>query len=436
MMIVTSLSVGLITSQYSSGTRKALTDQSTTHMRAIVGDGRRLMDQQFALLKSLVEIEAFMAEDSGRTDFPYGRIPSYYDHKDYLARPITTDRRYANGSSTVSFAHSSYHVPTRSPGDQPSFSVALNTSIDRSASLDPVMRNSWNAGKQFISLYHGLETTGVFREFPGVAQANFASVLNYDPRNEDWYIEAKANIQGASSSEPAQSVFSELYFDPYVNENMITIARGYTTITSSVTATPSPVPIPARLLLLLSPVADLRHGTWGAVFAVQSSTSFSGAAGGDIVVAEVQRATSAIRYLDSRTLLLETEGGTIVADSASTATSGTANIVTYTSLRNPTISASTFSTLTAGAAAAGTSGTPYLLDATGYYFASQPMAAGGGSDYVLVSIVNKDTVLASLNSVLSDIDAVLQQYIVTIVRVTPPPQPVSLCVSVWVRCGD
>lgn len=74
IILVSSISVGVITSNHSSATRSALSDQSASNMLSIVGDGRRLLDLRFAQLTQFVQIVAGSVQDLTRSDFIYGLL--------------------------------------------------------------------------------------------------------------------------------------------------------------------------------------------------------------------------------------------------------------------------------------------------------------------------------------------------------------------------
>jgi hypothetical protein len=148
-----------------------------------------------------------------------------------------------------------------------------------------------------------------------------------------------------------------------------------------------------------------------------SGSNLFGAMGGDVTVRELQSVVGAIKYLTARSLLIEENTRTVVADSGGDYVAQTTPtpLRLYDDVRSPRITDQTWAALKAAVTESGSR--PGLVERDGYYFAVQYLTTGDGgvsaatSAYVLVSAVKVSDVLATSDSITSDIQAVIRQYI-------------------------
>jgi hypothetical protein len=244
---------------------KSLLSQGRQNIHSVVNNGAELLNIRIKRsVENFVNPIAIASEDTTRPDYPYNITTSYFGWPGYINQPNFNLKYH----SDISMTHSSYNVYNYSPFNISQANDALKYSIYSTASIDPIFVQVYNNSPIYISGYTGLSDQGFFREYPGISNPDVSKLIAYDPRQEDWYIDAIKT--------PGSYVFTLPYFDKYVNSWMMTISRS-----------------------IKNPV----------------SGEIIGVTGGDITISELTDAVKNIKYDNSITLLLDGTSGMVIARS-------------------------------------------------------------------------------------------------------------------------
>lgn len=355
--ITTLVTISLVTDGVIADIKNELISQSATDRNETIFYGAKLFDGKLRETpESFLNIICYMMENSFRQDHALGPIVSYYDWHEALAPPVVYDARY---NTYVSYSHSSYNVYNKSLDDVVAgLSAGTVERVQRTVSVEMVMRALYEAyNPVFLSGYVGLGADGLFREYPGATDTVTQNLVEYDPRQEDWYVTAEDTVN--------TMVYTVPYFDPYVRQNMITTSR------------------------------TLHHVETGDVI---------GVCGADMVISVIQRAITPIKYLGrGRTILFDVPSGLIVADSGGSPQRETP----YSELRNPTLTAGVWDAITGQGV-----GRSASLEVDGYYLQSLRLETAD-SQYLILNLVAREVVTDNLKPILDGIYDVLRDYFAT-----------------------
>lgn len=317
-------------------------ENSKQNFAFIVSDNSLLLDRKFTMAsQNFLNVYKIASEDINRNDWPYDNINNYYGWPGYLSTPVIYNSNYNN---YMSFSHSSYNVKNKKPEDIALFSQDLLININRTGVNDFITTNLYNNNNIFESIYLALENYELFREYPGATSADTNSILNYNPKTEGWYTNSKINNN--------KVIFSDLYFDNYVNQYMITLSNS---------------------------INDIYNG------------NFIGVVGSDMILSEINNIINYIKYSnDSRTILFE-NSGTIISDSKRSISN---KIYTYKDLTDISISDSLWSNIL--------NNEKYFAEYNSYYIQSNQLNTADGQ-YILVTLVPQYLIKNTLNPIITEI---------------------------------
>lgn len=150
----------------------------------------------------------------------------YYDWPTMMPPDKVYDARY---NSLTSFAASSYNVYNYTPADMHRFPSSLNDTIIRTSELDFIFLTGYS--NIYQSIYVADVKHGFIREYPATStrtmnpsDAELNSLKNYDPRREEWFINAMNNPRAVAISLP--------YYDQYTKNMVVTVSKVYFNLTS------------------------------------------------------------------------------------------------------------------------------------------------------------------------------------------------------------
>lgn len=286
MIVVLVITLTIMSQQLRQETKAAFENQARESAERIVQAASNVVDLTFHhYAVSTVVLLAHAYSDLNRTDFPFDtrQLRSYYNWAPLMAPPVVVDPRY---NSNISYTTGAFNVARTNPLQGFSqFSTAVNQTLQRTETLQPWLKQLYfTFHPAYISLYAGFEHTGVFREYPSASNGNFQQLINYDCRQEaSWYPYGK--------EQPRQTVFTPVYVDPWIRQSMITTLR------------------------------SIHHVHTG---------EFVGTSSGDLLTTSIQRTVARASYLSrGRTILFETNTGTVISDSTWPATQQQTRLLTY-----------------------------------------------------------------------------------------------------------
>ncbi len=154
-----------------------LKDQIITNIGKNSEENSRIIEQKFSNAEGAVQRIVKATEELFKTDSAIGERPSYPDSEFNTTLPDNElDPTYGE---VISKTTSTYYYPgTLTP--------QMNETVKRSSSLDLVFRSIYAENPNYVWLYVAFKD-GVFRNFPGAA---VDLDKEYNPPQEDWYIEA------------------------------------------------------------------------------------------------------------------------------------------------------------------------------------------------------------------------------------------------------
>lgn len=304
---------------------------ATNDMIKIVTAGSKLFDKKLnGLTSNLPLLMKNNAEDSFRTDFPFGIIPSHYNWPGQFI-----DQSYIGSyNANVSFVHSSINVYNKSFYDISSFSPNMKSLIDVTAQMDYLFVPSFNQSKDFLQCY--MYTQSQFqRTYPAtINYKNVYNYINYDGINDYWYVSSLSNPSTVSYTSP--------YYDQVAGQLMITVSNT---------------------------LNDPYNG------------NLIGALGADLILKTFQNEIKKLTYLNKgRTILFEKDSGYVIADSEYNVTS----LITYNSLKNLSISTNLWNELI--------NNEHHLIYDKNNYFVSAFLDTSNNK-YVLISLIDKSHIL-------------------------------------------
>src|SRR5207249_5809441 len=133
----------------------------------------------------------------------------------FMAPPLVYNPTY---NSWVSYTDGDYSVAHQNPYDMSNFSAILNQTIARTETVEPIMKTLYFTNREFIAGYTGFLQDGLFREYPGASNGNLTQLMAWDTRDDDWWW-------GVGYQTQRQTLYTSVYFDPWVKKTMITIVR-------------------------------------------------------------------------------------------------------------------------------------------------------------------------------------------------------------------
>ena len=315
---------------------------SEHNLKSIISDNSLLLDREFKRApENFLNIYSTATEDSFRIDYPFEYVSSYFGWPNYLSEPVIFSSEYNN---YMSFSHSSYNVNNKSPLDFSSFSSELVELINKTATNDNIIINSYDNNKIFQSGYFAMENYMLFREYPGATSSDTQSLLDYDPFVESWYTDASNDYKVIK--------YSSLYFDEYVNQYMISMSRSL-------------------------------HNIY--------SDNFIGVSGCDMIISDIIKIINNIKYSnDSRTILIE-NSGIIIADGNNT---DPQEIYTYENITNPKFTESLWQSII--------DVETNFIHYDSYYIQSNILATANGQ-YILITIIPQYIIKNTLDPIINGI---------------------------------
>jgi hypothetical protein len=320
----------------------------------IMTNGAQLYDMKLAqLTRNFPNIMAFDAEDSFRTDYPFGYIPSYYNWPGQLVNPIFSTSYDAN----ITYAHSTINVYDETIYDVPNLSPSIKNTINKTAQMDYLFVPTFSLNPDFFAGY--VSTPDQFlRYYPGAVNDDLLSTyIMYSNLDDYWYVTTMAN--------PDEVTYTSPYYDPIAHQLMITIGR-------------------------------VLHNPY--------DKSILGALGADLILKSIQTDIKQLTYLGkSRTILFEKNSGYVIADSANDINS----LVTYQTMTNP-ISADMWNSLLQN--------NNTLLNENTSYFLSVNLQTSNGQ-YILVSIIDQQYVLDTFSTIMDSISGIIRQEVGVVIGI-------------------
>jgi hypothetical protein len=373
------VSISVVSSRITSREQSSLEDQIGIDRNDTLYSAATLFEAQLQRQpEAMLNVLAFSTETALRTDYPFAPMTQYYDWKASMAPPVTFSTRY---NTFVSYTHSSYNVYNKSLADIQGNRLSPRAAalVQQTGAVDPIMKSLFDANQPTVlSLYVATAQDGVFREMPGATDSDTAGLTSYDPRPTAFYVLAAAQPHVIVSTPP--------YYDEYVKQTMITVAR------------------------------TMHSPTTGALL---------GVAGVDLATAEVYEAIKKIKYLgQGRALLFDAPSGLLVVDSSSQPSSAV-NIPYYSDLvddassnsQDKLFSEGIWTQLLADRTVVLTLRTPLsdlVYDVQGLRLRVGTTSTSGiTGQYLLVVLVPRSVVTGSMQPVLHSITVFLRQYWIT-----------------------
>ena len=335
--------------------RSGFLSNAETDVKNIILDAANLFDKKLErLTNNFPNVMTFTTEDTFRSDNPFGFIPSYYNWPDNLPNAFVDPRYHAN----ITLKASSINVFNKTINDVPTLSSSIRDTINRTAAMDYLFVPTFQLNNDFFAGYIGTPSK-FLRYYPGaVNNTDIKRYIAYSPVGDYWYDQTVAN--------PRTVIYTSPYYDPIAGQLMITISQTFHNPESGV---------------------------------------ILGAFGADLILTTLQNDISQLTYLpNSRTLMVEKSTGYIIADSRNVVN----RLLTYNQITAPSISSDLWTTL---------SNNQQSFQLTGNYYLLSRDLKTSQNQYMLIVILDQDTILDTFATVLALINNILVINVVIVAAV-------------------
>jgi len=333
-------------------------NNSQSSISTIMTNGAQLFDMKLAQLTyNFPNQMVTNAEDSFRSDYPFGNIQSYYNWPGQLPNATYSPVYSAN----VTYLHSSINIYNVTFPELSTVNSYIKNIINKTAQMDYLFVPTFANNPDFLAGYMSTPTQ-FLRYYPGVVNDNTLSTyIMYNNLDDYWYV---TTMENPISTLP---VYTSPYYDPIAKELMITISH-------------------------------VVHNPY--------DMSVLGAFGADMMLRSIQNDIQQLTYLnESRTILFEKESGYVIADSGAQVT----NLMTYKDITNLSVSSNVWNSLLA------TTNT-LVLDNENYFLSVNLNTSNG--KYMLVSIIDKKYVINPFSSIINSISTIISIEIAVVIIVS------------------
>jgi len=339
-------------------------NNAQSDMINILKNGANLLDTKFSqLVSNFPGPMTVKFEDSFRSDYPYGHIPSYYNWPNQLINASYNSAYDAN----VTYVSSSINLYGQNIQSIDSYPTVLQNIINTTASMDNLFKIAFPLTPEFYAGYIAVPDTwdnggNTFkRYYPGkVNNQQLSQYINYNGLVRPWYQEEIANTQ--TNQQAYQMIYTPPYADALNNQIMISIGR---------------------------------------ICYNQQSGVMIGGFGADMVLSEFQQIINQMNYLDqTRTLFFDVRNGYLLADSTQRITT----LTTYSSIQNLRISQDQWNKLVSSP---GTFISIGNIDVVSYFLQTSD-GISQGNQYMLVSCISHQYILNTYQNIMNNINALIK----------------------------
>lgn len=345
--VTASIFLQVVTTASKKEITNALIENSQLNLIKTTNDSANVFDKKLdKSAKNFLNIIAFAAGDTYRSDYPYGKMPFYYQGLNYMAQPLVYDARY---NSWVSYSSGDVTVAGYLGSDIHSFSNQINQTLYQTQPLDPLLKILYYENSEFLAGYMGFQQDGIFREYPGATNNNDTQLKIWDTRQDDWYKLAQ--------SMQRTTLYTPVYFDVWVRKTMISIVR------------------------------SIHHIDTGA---------YMGTAGSDMLTENLQKSIETVKYLQNgRAVLIEIDTGNVIANSDIN-NQPISQLYTYMQLNGIKMTQEIWDSVIAQDAG-------FSAELDNYYLTTQVLKTGN-RQYVVALFTSKNDVLSPVDPIISDIN--------------------------------
>lgn len=273
------------------------------------------------------------------------RNDSVYSYiKSYYNYPNTLVNEHYNASynANITYYSSSYNVYNTTPNEIDNLPSSIKETINTTAPMDYFFPFTFSISSDFFAGYMATPEK-FFRYYPGaINYDNVDNYIMYNNVNRYWYQTVMSN---------SNVTYTAPYVDYVSGYLMITIGRQ-----------------------IIDP----------------NNKNIIGAFGSDFTLTKIQENIKNLTYLENgRSILFEKETGYVIADSYQ----NISNIITYNEITNPTINSNVWNYLKTH---------NDVIKNGDYYFASVGLESTNNA-YMLVTIANKNDVLATYSKIVDNV---------------------------------
>ena len=216
--LVSLILVLAVTGNINSYAESYVSDQIIRHSGVLLNQTSNLMVNYLnSSTNGLIQPIVYSISNIYRSGFIFINDVStnYFDWDlDTLSQPVEYSTRQ---QKIVSLINSAYYLPNVVQSDLPTLPTSTKEAIGETNYLDEIWIPLYDRYEDFVNVYIGLSSTGLFRKYPGVNTSQ--TDRSYDPRQRGWYTQAVAN-QG-------QTIITTPYPDARGLGDMITFAQTF-----------------------------------------------------------------------------------------------------------------------------------------------------------------------------------------------------------------